>query len=318
MAVNGNIELGHFRGNSAIMDCPMTNILHRDQQVAVIANLTEGCSIRAVERLTGIHRDTIMRLGVRVGNGCAVLHDAMMRGVDAACIELDEAWGFVAKKQGHLRPGDSTDFGDQYVFVALSGAAKAIISYRVGKRTAENTRTFLADLRARVLGMPEISSDVFQPYPPAVEFAFGIDCHYGTIDKEYAAPQAVEAARRYSPAAVVAVKRRRIVRRPEHISTSYVERQNLTLRMQQRRFTRLTNAFSKKLENHVAAVALYVAHYNFCRVHEALRVTPAMQLGIANHIWTIGELVDAALEGVVPGPSGRRYGRFTVIDGGRD
>lgn len=195
---------------------------------------------------------------------------------------------------------------------------RQFVSYRVGKRTAENTRAFLADLRARVLGAPEISSDAFQPYPPAVELAFGIDCHYGTIDKEYAAPQAVEAARRYSPAAVVAVKRRRIVGRPEHISTSYVERQNLTLRMQQRRFTRLTNAFSKKLDNHVAAVALYVAHYNFCRVHEALRVTPAMQLGIANHIWTIGELVDAALEGVVPGPGGRRYGRFTVIEGGRD
>jgi hypothetical protein len=149
----------------------------------------------------------------------------------------------------------------------------------------------------------------FQPYPPAVELAFGIDVHYGTIDKEYAAPHAVEAARRYSPAAVVAVKRRRVIGRPEHISTSFVERQNLTLRVQQRRFTRLTNGFSRKFENHVAAIALYVAHYNFCRVHETLRVTPAMQLGVTDHIWTIGVLVDAALESVLPAPEGRRYGR---------
>jgi hypothetical protein len=138
------------------------------------------------------------------------------------------------------------------------------------------------------------------------------------IEKHYAVEAAIEAARRYSPAAVVAVSRTRVIGHPTKLSTSYIERQNLTLRMQQRRFTRLTNAFSKKLENHVAAVALYVAHYNFCRVHETLRVTPAMQLGVTDHIWTIGELVDAALDGVVPAPGGRRYGRFTVIDGGRE
>src|SRR6202011_1304551 len=124
----------------------------------------------------------------------------------------------------------------------------------------------------------------------------------------YSVEAVAEASRRYSPGEVVAVRRTRIVGRPEHISTSYIERQNLTLRMQQRRFTRLTNAFSKKLDNHVAAVALYVTHYNFCRVHETLRVTPAMQLGVTEHIWTIGELVDAALEGVLPAPGGRRYG----------
>jgi hypothetical protein len=149
--------------------------------------------------------------------------------------------------------------------------------------------------------------------------AFGIECTFGTIEKHYAVETAaVEAARRYSPAAVVSVTTTDVVGLPSRISTSYIERQNLTLRMQQRRFTRLTNAFSKKLENHVAAVALYVAHYNFCRVHETLRVTPAMQLGVTEHIWTIGELVDAALEGVLPAPCGRRYGRFTVIDGGRE
>ncbi len=203
------------------------------------------------------------------------------------------------------------------MFLALADSAKAIISYRVGKRNGENTRAFVADLRARVLGVPEISADAFQAYPVAVDLAFWLDCHFGTIDKHYAAPQVVEAARRYSPASVVGVTKARVIGRPQHISTSYIERQNLTLRMQQRRFTRLTNAFSKKLENHAAAVALYVAHYNLCRVHEALRITPAMQLGVTDHVWTIGDLVDAALSGVIRQPAGRRVGRFVVIDGGQ-
>jgi IS1 family transposase len=195
------------------------------------------------------------------------------------CIELDEAWSFVAKKQRHLKPGDPSDFGDQYVFLALAGAGKAIISYRVGKRTGDNCRAFLADLRSRVLGAPEISSDAFPAYPDAVEQAFGIECKFATIEH-----YAVEPARRYSPAAVVAVSRRRIIGNQRTVSTSYIERQNLRLRMQQRRFTRLTNAFTKKFENHVAAVALYVVHYNFCRVHETLRITPAMQLCVTDHI----------------------------------
>jgi hypothetical protein len=154
--------------------------------------------------------------------------------------------------------------------------------------------------------------------PGAIEDAFGIDVTYGQIEKHYGVQAGVaEAARRYSPTQVVAVSKRRVVGRPRHISTSYVERQNLTLRMQQRRFTRLTNAFSKKLENHKAAVALYVAHYNFCRVHETLRITPAMQLGITDHIWSIGELLDAALSNEAPKPIGRKVGQFRIIDGGK-
>lgn len=290
------------------------NTLSRTRKIAVISALVEGCSIRATERLTGIHRDTIMRLGVRVGHGCAALHDRTMRGLRAPRIELDEAWSFVQKKQIRVRPGDPADVGDQYVFLALAGAAKAIISYRVGKRTAENTRAFVADLRERVLGAPEISSDAFQSYPPAIELSFGIDVHYGTIEKHVAAETVVEAARRYSPPAVVAVKRQVIRGNPTHISTSFVERQNLTLRMSQRRFGRLVNAFSKKLENHIAAVALYVANYNLCRVHETLRVTPAMQLGVTDHIWSIGELLDAAES---PEPPLSHYRPFMVIRGGR-
>ena len=199
----------------------------------------------------------------------------------------------------NLKPDDSADLGDQYVFIALAGAAKAILSYRVGKRTAVNTRAFVMDVRNRVLGEPEISTDAWNAYPPAIDEAFGLDCTFGAVEKHYDTPKAVEAARRYSPAKVVSISRRSVVGRPEKISTSYVERQNLTLRMAQRRFTRLTNAFSKKLENHCAAVALYAAHYNFCRVHEALRITPAMHLGVTDHIWTVRELVDAALNGTL-------------------
>jgi IS1 family transposase len=294
------------------------NILPREKQIEAVAALTEGVSVRAAERLTGVNRGTILSLGVSVGQGCAALHNRLMRDLNVSRIELDEAWSFVAKKQARLTPDDGTDKGDQYVFLAIAGAAKAILSYRVGKRNQEHTSAFVADLRARVLGAPEISSDGWNCYPGAIDDAFGIDVNYGQIEKHYGVQAAVvEAARRYSPAQVVGVSKRRVVGHPRHISTSYVERQNLTLRMQQKRFARLSSGFSKKLENHEAAVALYAAHYNLCRVHETLRVTPAMQLGVTDHIWSIGELVDAALSDDAPTPAGREIGPFRVIEGGR-
>lgn len=273
------------------------NILPIAKQVAVVAALTEGCSIRAVERLTDTHRDTIMRLGARVGTGCAALHDRLMRDLHVNLLELDEVWGYVGKKQKRLTRDDPADLGDAYTFVALDATRKAIISYRTGKRTADNTVEFASDLRARILGRPQISSDGFRPYVDAIEWAFGSEVDYGQIVKVYEGEPGPTAARRYSPGWVVDVRKATITGAPdrEKISTSYVERQNLSLRMGCRRFTRLTNAFSKKLANHKAAVALYVAHYNLCRVHETLRITPAMALGVTDHIWTIGELVEAAL-----------------------
>ena len=292
------------------------NVLPFEKQIAVISALTEGCSIRTVERLTGVHRDTIMRLGVRVGSACARLHDRTMHSVRVNCLELDEAWSYIGKKQRHLNPTDAPEMGDQYVFFAIAGTAKAIVSYRIGKRTSENFNAFLWDLRERVIGQPEISSDAHPAYPEAIEQAFGAACTYGQIVKKYVGEPAIDAARRYSPGWVVAVERKAIVGRPRHISTSYVERQNLSLRMASRRFTRLTNGFSKKLENHAAAVSLFVWHFNFCRVHETLRVTPAMALGIADHIWTIGELVAAASAEIDRPELGERRGRFTVIEGG--
>lgn len=293
------------------------NILPRDRQVEIIATLTEGCSIRAVERLTGVHRDTIMRLGHDVGVGCAKFSDSLMRDLRVNRIELDEIWQYVGKKRNKVKETDPVSVGDQYTFIAMDGTSKAIITHRTGKRDGENTRLFIADLRARVIGSPEISSDAFRAYPNAIEQEFGWQIDYGTIDKNYKVTATNEAARRYSPGHVVSVSRKAILGDPQFISTSYIERQNLTLRMQQRRFTRLTNAFSKKLENHIAATALYAAWYNLCRVHEAHRVTPAMQLGVADHVWTIRELVAAALDGTIEQPQGRRHGQLRVIDGGR-
>jgi IS1 family transposase len=293
------------------------NILPLEKQVAVISALTEGVSIRATERLTQVHRDTIMRLGVRVGRGCVALHGRMMRDLHINRIELDEIWSYVGKKQKRVTADDHDGVGDQYTFLALADSAKAIITYRTGKRNGKTTQAFIDDLRSRVVGAPEISADGFQAYPWAIGLAFGEQCKFGVIEKHYAVSGASEAARRYSPGEVVGVSKNAVLGKPTRISTSYIERQNLTLRMQQRRFTRLTNGFSKVFLNHCAAIALYVAHYNFCRVHEALRVTPAMALGVADHIWTISELVENALGSAPIAPEGKRVGRFRVIDGGK-
>jgi len=294
------------------------NVLPLEKQVEAIAALTEGVSVRATERLTGVNRGTILSLGVRVGRGCAALHGKLMRNLQVNRVELDEIWSFVGKKQKQVKADDPVTVGDQYTFLALAGSAKAILTYRVGKRTRENTEAFVNDLRYRVIGQPEISADGFQAYPWAVALAFGETASFGVIEKHYAVSGTPEASRRYSPGDVVGVSKNAVFGAPAHISTSFVERQNLTLRMQQRRFTRLTNAFSKNFENHCAAVALYVMHYNFCRVHEALRVTPAMQLGVTDHVWTISELVAAALNPPSAEPIKTEKGRrFTVIDGGR-
>ena len=291
------------------------NVLPRDKQIAAISALTEGVSIRATERLTGIHRDTVMRLGVRVGEGCEALHDAIMRGLEVSRLEFDELWSFVGKKQ--KRSGDDRETGDQYTFIGLDANRKAIVSYRTGKRDGGTTQEFVDDLSARIISRPVINTDGFLHYAPAIENAFGAECDYGQIVKHYDPKRGAEASRRYAPGDVVAVSKRVVNGAPMKISTSFVERSNLTVRMQSRRFTRLTNGFSKKLRNHRAAVSLYVAHYNFCRPHETLQgITPAMAIGVTDHIWTIDELIDAADNPEGMAPTGRRHGKFTVIDGG--
>src|SRR3984893_1680816 len=259
------------------------NYLSREKQIEVIAALCEGVGQRAVTRLTGCDRKTVARLGLRVGRGCAELHDRLMVGIRVNRLELDEAWSFVGKKQKSVLRHEIPVKGDQYVFIGMAGTQKAIIGWRVGKRDSNTTLEFLHDLRGRVIGQPEISTDGFLPYRNSIRDTFGDSASHGVIVKTYSVTHLVkEAQGRYSPAAVVKVEREVVSGDPDqYVSTSYVERQNLSLRMGSRRFTRLTNGFSKKPDNHVAAVALYVAHYNLCRTHEALRTTPAKALGVA-------------------------------------
>jgi len=285
------------------------NVLPFDKQVRIISALTEGCSIRSTERLTDTHRDTVMRLSARVGDGCTRLHDRLMRDLQVNAIELDEQWDFIGKKQKRVKTGDPDEVGDVWLFVALAATQKAVLSYVVGKRDTDNTEALALDLRARILNRPQITSDGYTPYPNAVMLAFGHEVDYAVLTKQYVGDSNLpDAAHRYSPGHVAGVERTVIrgLPDPEKISTSYVERFNLSSRMQMRRFTRLTNGFSKRLANHRAAVSLWVCFYNLCRVHETLRCTPAMALGVTDHIWTVAELVQAALEpsDVPPLPKG--------------
>lgn len=274
------------------------HVLPFEKQVRIIGALTEGCSIRATERLTDTHRDSVMRLSLRVGAGCERLHDRMMRDLQVSLIELDEQWDFIQKKQKRVRSDDPAEYGDVWLFIALASVQKAVISYVVGKRSTENTHALTHDLRARIINRPQITSDGYAPYINAVEAAFGREVDYAMLTKQYVTDSSLpDAAHRYSPGHVTGIDKTVIRGTPDSdkISTSYVERFNLSSRMQMRRFTRLTNAHSKRLDNHRAAVSLWVCFYNLCRVHETLRCTPAMQLGVTDHIWTIGELVSEAL-----------------------
>jgi len=300
------------------------NILSREKQIEVIAALCDGLGVRATSRITGVNRGTVATLALKVGRGCAELHDRMMVGLRPSRLELDELWSFVAKKQARVGKNElaAAAIGDQYTYVALAASSRAIVSYFTGKRDSGNTHEFIADLRQRVIGSPEISTDGFKPYQNSIRAEFGNRIAHGVINKTYSVVNlgVTEASRRYSPAQVIAVERDVISGVPAEISTSYVERSNLSIRMGCRRLTRLTNGFSKKLENHCAAVSLYVAHYNLCRIHESLRSTPAMAIGIADQVWTIGDLLDAALatQPITPtttAPDRRKL--FRVIDGGK-
>lgn len=269
------------------------------KKLRVTAQLVEGSSIRTTERLCGVHRDTVMRWGLVLGEACQRLHDALLCGLHVDLLQLDEIWSYVFKKQGHLAESDPAEMGDEYTFVGLDATKKAIVGYRVGKRDGTTANAFALDLRQRVVNRPHISSDGFAPYVEAIELAFGCEVDYGQLVKHYSgSPQ------RYRGAIKTVIAGHPD---PDRISTSYIERENLTTRMSIRRFMRKTNAFSKKLRNHAAAFALYAAHYNFCRIHETLRITPAMAIGAASHVWSIGELIETALMIIpeTPGPHDR-------------
>lgn len=257
--------------------------------------LLEGCSVRSTERLTGLHRDTILNLLVLAGERCSKLLDESMRGLRFNYIQCDEIWTFCFKKQKRVRKDDPGEFGDVWVFVAIDAESKLVPSFYVGKRSAKATRDFVDDLSQRVNNRIQLTTDGFRFYVEAVERSFGADVDFAQLVKLYGDYGQHDAAAKYSPSPILEVisKVRQGNPDEEHISTSYVERQNLTMRMMMRRFTRLTNAFSKKLENLKAAIALHFAYYNYCRIHRSLRVTPAMEAGLAAHPWSIRELLAA-------------------------
>jgi IS1 family transposase len=270
------------------------NRLSLERQAQIISSLVEGNSIRATERMTETHRDTIMRLMVSVGEGCASLMDERMRNLTSGRIQVDEIWTYVQKKQRHMTLSDDPyRTGDQWTFVALDPDTKLIPAYRIGKRDLPTAIAFMNDLSGRLRNRVQISSDALNAYVEATERAFGMNADYGQVVKYYEAEPVGPG--RYSPPHVVSAERRAISGSPDmnYVSTSFIERQNLTMRMQMRRFTRLTNAFSKKLENLKAAVALHFAHYNFVRIHQTLRVTPAMAAGITDHLWTVRDLLES-------------------------
>jgi IS1 family transposase len=274
----------------------MANVLPRNKQLTVIGALVEGCSIRSTERMFGVHRDTVMRLGARVGEGCANLLNETM--VDLPCdrLELDELWAFVGKKQRHVKAGDAITAGDTWTWVAIDAETKLVPSFMTGKRDAVTANAFIKDLAARLRGRVQVTTDGLRAYVMPLAQAFGPDgVDYAQLHKTYEAE--ATGPGRYSPPKVTGTEKTPVFGFPveELVSTSYVERQNLTMRMGNRRFTRLTNAHSKKIENHVASVALHFAHYNFARVHSTLRCTPAMAAGVTSTVWSLGELVDAAL-----------------------
>jgi IS1 family transposase len=275
----------------------MANILKFEKKVAVVHMLAEGSSIRAVERVTGVNQNTIMSLGKRVGDACAKVMDAKMRDLVLNHIQVDEIWGFIGcKRKNAERTGH---YGDVWTFIGLDEDTKLIPSFVVGKRDMYHARAFMEDLAGRLSRRIQLSSDALAAYPDAVERGFGSEVDYGQLVKTYAVVNLnKDAASRYSPAEVVKVERTVVAGMPDvrRITTSHIEKQNHTLRMHCRRLTRLTNAFSKKFENFQAAVALNFAYYNFCKVHGAIRMTPAMAAGVEKSIWTVADLLKACGE----------------------
>lgn len=269
----------------------MANVLSTEKKTTAVSMLCEGNSIRSVERMTGIHRDTIMRLGVAVGEASRNLMDETMRELPCMAIEMDEIWGYVGKKQRNVRAEDSGELGDVWTWVAIDPETKAVPVFHVGKRDAASANAFVSSLESRLTNRIQLSSDGLNLYPPAVEAAFAGKVDYGTVVKTF---RTTDGEGRYSSGEMESAVRTPISGKAFRTCTSYVERQNLTMRTHMKRLSRLTLGFSKKLENFKAATALHFAYYNFVKVHSSLRVTPAMALGVSSRLWKVEDLVALA------------------------
>lgn len=270
--------------------------LAEDKALMCLNLLVEGCSVRSIERITGVHRDTVLDLLVTVGGKCEKLMDERIKNLSVRDVQADEIWAFVGmKEKTKKRQGKDDDalLGDAYTFTAIDRETKLILAWQLGWRTVKDTEAFIEKLYHATGNHFQLTTDGFGAYPDAVSYSLGTRVDYAQLVKMYALP---EGERRYSPAECIGAKKIPVIGNPnpERISTSHVERQNLTIRMSTRRLTRLTNGFSKKWSNLKAALALHFAYYNFCRIHSTIRCTPAMEAGITKSVWTLKDLLKAA------------------------
>lgn len=314
----------------------VANVLDPEKRLRVFAALCDGNSIRAVERMTGVHRDTIMRFGLTLGEGAIHLHNRMARNLSCSLVQVDEIWSYVGKKEKRVTEKDGPDVGEAYTFVALDSSSRFVIGWHVGKRNQASTDAFMQDIRARLVVMPAMTSDGFAPYISAVGASFGPSIDYVQTIKNYGSKGRRDDDYRYEPPREPFITKKAVYGAPnlDKASTAYIERNNGTMRHHIGRMRRLCLAFSKKFPNHRAAIALAYVHYNLCHVVSTLRVTPAMAVGATDHVWELRELLDALLEAApceaptkqplasrVPEtthrelPTGRGFLR--VIDGGK-
>ena len=286
------------------------NKLPLKTRVQILTMLCEGSSMRSISRVADVSINTVSKLLVDAGKFCADLHDSEVRNVKAKRVQCDEIWSFTAAKQKNVAAMKNAvdGAGDTWTWTALDSDSKLIISWLVGGRDGEYALAFMDDVKERLANRVQLTTDGHKAYLNAVEEAFGADIDYAMLVKMYGEPEgkAVPQERRYSPAVCTGAKKTRIEGEPDlaHVSTSHVERQNLTMRMQMRRFTRLTNAFSKKFENHVHMVALYTVWYNFIRIHKTLKMSPAMAAGVSQTLWSMDDLCEK-MDAVAPKPGKR-------------
>jgi IS1 family transposase len=274
------------------------NRLATDKRTAVIAALIEGTSVNATCRMTGVAKHTVLKLLEDIGCACAAYHNAHVRNLRVRRVQADEIWSFVYGKDKNLTLEQvKSGLGSVWTWKAIDADTKLVISYTIGDRGADTAKAFMEDVASRISTRIQLTTDGHRVYADAVEDAFGADIDYAMLVKIYGASNENPESR-YSPASCIGCRTGILAGNPDpdHISTSFVERSNLSMRMGMRRFTRLTNAFSKKVENHGHMVALYFMHYNFCRVHKTLRVTPAMEAGLADHVWSVDELLCVLLQ----------------------
>lgn len=273
------------------------NRLSIQKRSFIVRALVEGTSVRATARLADVSKVTVLKLIVDLGYAAYAFHDQNVRNVRVRRLQVDEIWSFVGAKARNVSPlKEAEGWGDAWTWTAIDADSKLCVSYLVGGRDLGWATEFMQDCADRIRGRVQITTDGHRAYLEAVESAFGAGVDYAVLQKIYGAPSDEE-ARRYSPARCIGADMKVVSGNPDpkHVSTSYVERQNLTMRMSMRRFTRLTNGFSKKLENHRCMVALFYVYYNWCRVHQTLRVTPAMEAGLTDHVWSPEELVESLM-----------------------